>query len=104
MKKRMAVFFLFFLTAGILALSARAENGGVKKYGEIHNIAEDRQIEKVGGIYEPEGLDKYMQRRFDAMDARISQIQAQIGQMQAEIMRELDKIKADQKNSSVLSS
>lgn len=47
------------------------DNSGVVRYGVTHNIAEDRKVEKVGGIYEPEGLDKYMKRKFDDLEAKI---------------------------------
>lgn len=81
-----------------------AQSNGVKKHGVIYNIAEDRQVEKVGGIYEPEGLDKYMQRRFDAMDQRLSAIESQISQTRAEILKVLEEMNNDKKNKSVLMS
>jgi hypothetical protein len=64
---------------------AEDEEGGQQKYGVIHNIADDRKVEKVGGIYEPEGIDKYMKRRFDAMDERLGAIEGQIAQISADV-------------------
>lgn len=59
--------------------------GGVRKDGVIHNIAEDREVIKIGGINEPEGLDKYMKRHFDQMDRRISGLEQKIDQINAEM-------------------
>lgn len=88
----------------IAAAGVSAQSNGVKKHGVVYNIAEDRQVEKVGGIYEPEGLDKYMQRRFDALESRMSQIEDQIGKMHADLQKSLEEIRASQKENSVLSS
>ncbi len=69
----------------LVSCSAWAEEAGQKKYGVVQNIAEDRVVERVGGIYEPEGIDKYMKRRFDMladqlnkMDSRLANIESQI--------------------------
>lgn len=98
---------MFWLTAlAVLTLPGfvSAQSGGVKKHGVVYNIAEDRQVEKVGGIYEPEGLDKYMQRRFDALENRMSQIEDQIGKMHADLNKSLEEIRNAQKEKTVLSS
>ncbi len=67
---------------------------GIKKYGVIHNIAEDRQVIRVGGSYEPEGLDKYIKRQIDGLllkitdlDAKIAQIQPVLEQKQKKLLR-----------------
>lgn len=75
-----AVFFSFTTVS-------HAEDGGQKKYGVIHNIAEDRQVERVGGIYEPEGIDKYMKRRFDDLAAQINRLDSRMAQMETQIAR-----------------
>ena len=48
------------------------EERGVKKYGVVQNIAEDRRVEKIGGTYEPEGLDKYLKRKLDELNKDLS--------------------------------
>lgn len=49
----------------------------VRKLGVSWNMAEDRKIENNGGIYEPEGLDKYMKRLVEGLSAKIDQVIAQ---------------------------
>lgn len=64
---------LCLFTAGpVWADADENKNSGVSRYGVTHNIAQDRKVEKVGGIYEPEGLDKYMKRKFDDLEAKIN--------------------------------
>jgi hypothetical protein len=58
---------------------------GVKAHGVIHNIAEDRRIEKIGGLYEPEGVDKYMKRHFDKINERIRSLEQQLDKLVASI-------------------
>jgi hypothetical protein len=61
------------MVAVYFAAYARAQSGE-SRYGVIHNIAEDREVERVGGIYEPEGLDKYMKRKFDELHGRLDEM------------------------------
>jgi len=84
----LAVFCLAAMSSG--GAHAEDESGGQKHYGVIHNIAEDRQVERVGGIYEPEGIDKYMKRRFDAIDERLTALESRFG----EVLAQLEEIKA----------
>ena len=63
----------------------KTEIGGVTAYGVIHNIAEDRKIEQIGGTYEPEGLDKYMKRKFDELGARLDQMNHRIQNIETKI-------------------
>lgn len=93
--KRMgtAAFMIMLLGTAMMPLChAVEESGGQKHNGVIYNIADDRQVEKVGGIYEPEGLDKYMKRRFDTMDAKLNDIQGQLEKMAEQMMVLLKKI------------
>lgn len=57
------------------------ESTGVKKYGFVHNIAEDRKLVKVGGVYEPEGLDLYLKRLFDGLSARLLRLEDKIDRL-----------------------
>jgi hypothetical protein len=89
--------FLLLLTGIYGSASAQEETDkGVKKFGTVHNIADDRRIEKIGGLYEPEGLDKYMKRLFDGLQARIAGIETQVARME----KQLQEIHALIKNSS----
>ncbi|MBI4550376.1 MAG: hypothetical protein HY714_05575, partial [Candidatus Omnitrophica bacterium] len=69
---------------------------GVKKFGTVHNIAEDRKIEKIGGLYEPEGLDKYMKRLFEGVNARMDALEGQVSRVE----KQLQEIHALLKSSS----
>ena len=71
------------LLTGFSGFHADADDEeGVRKYGVVHNIAEDRQVVKVGGIYEPEGLDKYMKRRFDEVVSKLGNLENQIAKLE----------------------
>jgi hypothetical protein len=79
------------LWAGSGLLWAEGEEGsreGVKKYGLVHNIAEDRRVEKVGGLYEPEGLDLYMKRHMDVLEEQIKGLKNKLDTMD----RKLDEV------------
>ncbi|MCM8774743.1 MAG: hypothetical protein NC930_00065 [Candidatus Omnitrophica bacterium] len=79
---------IMFLTGSLQA----QEDTGVKKHGVVYNIAEDRELEKIGGIYEPEGLDKYVKRKFDMvlqkmddLDARMTNVEKELGILQSKL-------------------
>lgn len=93
---KIQLWLWMFVLASVLApAAARAEDeGGQKKYGVIHNIAEDRQVERVGGIYEPEGIDKYMKRRFDDLAAQMNSLDSRLAQMESQIEQILKKVEA----------
>ena len=94
----------FILGIVLFSSTAHAEDAGQKKYGVVQNIAEDRAVERVGGIYEPEGIDKYMKRRFDMladqmnkMDSRLTHVEDQVAEVLARLeeMKEAGKEKKD---------
>ncbi len=64
---------------------AVAENRGIRRHGFTYNIAEDRKVEKVGGLYEPEGLDKYMKRHMDALEARMAGLESEIEELKSKL-------------------
>lgn len=70
------VWAILPLWAGTSLFAADSE--GVKKYGVVHNIAEDRRVEKVGGLYEPEGLDIYMKRHLDTLEAQVRALESKL--------------------------
>ncbi len=72
---------------------------GVKKYGFVHNIAEDRKLVKVGGLYEPEGLDLYMKRLFDGLETRIRKLEDKIDSLEKRVVAALaEKKKPEEKS------
>jgi len=70
---------------GLFAADDESAREGVKKYGIVHNIAEDRRVEKVGGLYEPEGLDIYVKRHLDSLAAEIKGLESRLDAMNKKI-------------------
>jgi len=88
------VVFTLLLVSLIVVGRATSEEGGVRRYGVIYNIAQDRQVIKVGGKYEPEGIDIYMKRLFDDMAQRFSDVESRVGQLEAKIEKLSSAIKS----------
>jgi len=90
-KKQWGVFFIGLLSGSFLftGLSAAedvsSEDQGVQKVGVSWNMAKDRKIENDGGLYQPEGLDKYMRRLVDELDAKVDQLIQQNGILEKKI-------------------
>lgn len=63
----------------------------VKKVGVAWNIAEDRQIENDGGLYQPEGLDKYMKRLFEGLSDKIDRLAEQNQRLEQKIDSLIEK-------------
>jgi len=92
LRARCFLSWLLLISHALLASSvaAAAEEAaedeiGVRKYGVVHNIADDRKVEKIGGIYEVEGIDKYLKRRLDQVDERLLQLSEQLGSIEQKI-------------------
>ena len=79
------------LARGAFAADDETLTGGVKEKGVVHNIAEDREVEQVGGIYQPEGLDKYLKRKFDKLNEKVDGLEEKI----AGLGERMDQIHAD---------
>lgn len=91
---------IFCLTLLALPAGAEPEDGGQKKYGVVHNIADDRQLERVGGIYEPEGLDKYMKRRFDGLGEQIGSVESRLAGLENQMAQILERLDAIEESAS----
>ncbi|HOW59983.1 MAG TPA: hypothetical protein PLO78_09705 [Candidatus Omnitrophota bacterium] len=57
----------------------------VRKVGVSWNMAEDRRIENNGGIYQPEGEDKYIKRLIDGLSAKVDQLIAQTNRIEKKL-------------------
>ena len=68
---------VLIVSSNAWAADERKEEG-VKHNGVVFNIAKDRKVEKIGGIYEPEGLDKYVERRMNEVTEHMNRIEAQV--------------------------
>ncbi|MDD5671845.1 MAG: hypothetical protein PHN49_09410 [Candidatus Omnitrophica bacterium] len=88
MKLRAILICLIVLGAGLgglASLSMSADDAGqddvdvgVNKKGFVWNIAKDRRVEKVGGVYQPEGEDVYLSRRLEQLQGDIKSLQTQM--------------------------
>ena len=87
MKKACAVVFLSLLIGVPFCGYAQTQDldEGIEKVGVIHNIAGDRLVENVWGIYQPEGIDKYMKRRFDQVEGDIAAVNAKLAAISKQI-------------------
>ncbi len=86
------IFFLLLMAGAVSAVWAQIGGedeedsiGGVRAKGVYHNIATDRQITKVSGVYEPEGLDIYLKRHLDAMSGRINELEGDVEEVKSEL-------------------
>lgn len=107
MREKAVYFLIYFFLIGLICSTAQAEEAledtGVKRYGVVHNIAEDRHIEKIGGAYEPEGIDKYNRRHFDRIHDEIADIKLAINENQEiliRILQQMDQIKMTENQTS----
>lgn len=78
--RKIAIFFVSWAIfsqgsfQAMAATDASTKDVSVRKLGVAWNMAEDRKMENIGGMYEPEGLDKYMKRYFDQLSAKVDQL------------------------------
>jgi len=68
----------FSLVSPLSFAEEPSSDQGVKHNGVVFNIAKDRKIEKIGGIYEPEGVDKYVNRKINEVNDRIERLEVQV--------------------------
>ncbi|PIQ86866.1 MAG: hypothetical protein COV74_03275 [Candidatus Omnitrophica bacterium CG11_big_fil_rev_8_21_14_0_20_45_26] len=85
--------------SGVVCMSVFAEerksdetSEGIKKYGIVYNMAEDREVIRIGGKYEPEGVDIYMKRHFDKVHASIEQLTEKMNALEVKINDMSDKL------------
>lgn len=75
----------------IAVMEASEKDQAVRKLGVSWNIAEDRKMENISGIYEPEGLDKYMKRYFEQLSAKVDQLTDQNKRLEKKVDELLSK-------------
>jgi len=68
--------------------SSSENDASVRQLGVAWNMADDRKMENIAGVKEPEGLDKYMQRYFvqfgtklDELSSKVDKLSQQVAQM-----------------------
>lgn len=84
-RKGVAVF-VFVAVLGISSgaravMDSSEKDASVRKMGVAWNIAEDRKVENIAGVYEAEGLDKYMKRYFDELSAKIDGLSMKVDKL-----------------------
>lgn len=87
-KSILVVMIALVVAAVLLVPTGYAEDDGpqgVKKYGVVHNMAPDRQVISVGGIYEPEGLDIYMKRQMDQIKAHLESLEGKLTKLEESV-------------------
>ena len=72
-------------------MDASGKDVSVRKLGVAWNIAEDRKMENISGIYEPEGLDKYMKRYFEQLSSKVDQLIEQSNRLEKKVDELLSK-------------
>ncbi|HNX69519.1 MAG TPA: hypothetical protein PLL75_06210 [Candidatus Omnitrophota bacterium] len=65
----------------VSALDVSSQDESVKKVGVAWNIAQDRKIENDGGLYQPEGLDKYVKRLTEQLSVKIDQLSSKLDRL-----------------------
>ncbi len=70
----------FALSSFLHGAEDAAQEKGVTHNGIVFNIAKDRKIEKIGGLYEPEGIDKYVERKIDEVNVRIAVLEEKLNE------------------------
>lgn len=66
-------------------VDTETEARGVQSHGVIHNIAKDRRVERIGGLYQPEGLDIYLKRHLDVIQTQMKQMENEMQQMREDL-------------------
>jgi len=65
--------------------------GGVKVKGVVHNVAEDREVKKIGGLYQAEGLDIYLKRHIDRLYLQMENLKNDVARVKQDV-REMHAI------------
>jgi hypothetical protein len=89
-RKFAAVFFLAVMMGGVspaamATMEASEKDESVRKMGVAWNIAQDRKMENIAGVYEPEGMDKYVKRYFDQLSSKLDQLSAKIDKLSTQV-------------------
>ena len=107
MRQRILLAITAVMVLSVLAVPAayaqsEDDESGIMKKGVVHNIASDRRVERIGGVYQPEELDKYMKRRFDEIITRLAEIEARIDQLDGTLYEIKQTMEMKQKKSGTL--
>jgi hypothetical protein len=89
-RKFTVLFFLGAMLAGMsqavwATMEASEKDESVRKMGVAWNIAQDRKMENIAGVYEPEGMDKYVKRYFDQLSAKLDELSAKIDKLSTQV-------------------
>ena len=88
------VLSLGLSSPAMAVMESSEKDASVRKLGVAWNIAEDRKMENIAGIAEPEGLDKYMKRYFDQFSVKMSELSTKVDRLSAQVAQLDVKINA----------
>ena len=88
----MATFIFLICTVSNAEEQSDQKLEGVTKYGVTHNVAPDREIVSVGGRYEPEGIDFYLKKKFDAMETKMDKLIEEIDNTKKELKQTNERV------------
>jgi len=89
----LTLLFLAWLPLGSADDNSSNKDQGVKVNGVIFDMANDRRVETVGGIAQPEDMSKYVQRKIDGVNAQISSLQSKVDHMEEQMDNMLELLK-----------
>ena len=106
MKKK--IVFSIFLILTLVPSALADENStnrspGVKVNGVLIDMANDRKVDTVGGIAQPEDLSRYVQRKVDGVSSQVIALQNKVNRMESQMndmLALLKKNKGSQTNGS----
>ena len=79
-----AILLVAFSGLGIAADGSQKDTS-VRKYGVAWNVAEDRKIENINGIYQPEDLDKYVKRYFEQVFTKLNELSLKMDSLSGQV-------------------
>ena len=79
---------LMGISFGSLVFADSTEkDSSVRKYGVAWNVAEDRKMENINGVYQPEDLDKYMKRYFEQLFTKVNELSVKMDSLSSQVVQ-----------------
>lgn len=85
---------LMGISFGSLVFADSTEkDSSVRRYGVAWNVAEDRKMENINGVYQPEDLDKYMKRYFEQLFSKVNELSVKMDRLSGQVAQLETQIK-----------
>ena len=88
----LSVIFSAVSTMAFADSPVSSNDESVKRVGVAWKVAQDRKIENDGGLYQPEGLDKYMKRYFDQIMEKLDRLSEQNDRLEKKLEELTSKV------------